>query len=79
MAKQVAEAAAALAAAEWAVVVTGRYDVIVAVTAADNAALGSLVVDEIQQIPGVEEASTMVATETYYGGGIAVRGNEVFP
>ena len=79
MAKQVAQAAAALAAVEWALVVTGRYDVIAAATTENNAALGSLVVDQIQQIPGIKQASTMVVAETYYGGDIAVRGNELFP
>jgi DNA-binding Lrp family transcriptional regulator len=76
-AMQVAEAAAELTAVQWAVVVTGRYDVIVAVKVEDNAALGSLVVDQIQQIAGVKDPSTLVITETYRGS--VARGHEMFP
>ena len=79
MAKQVAEATAELAAVRWTVMVTGRYDVIAAVQVEDNLALGNLVVDEIQKIAGVKDPSTLVITEAYYGGGIALRGNEMFP
>ena len=79
MAKQVAEAAAEIAAVQWAARVTGPYDVIAAVEVEDNLALGNLVINEIQQITGVKDPSTLVITEAYYGGGIAVRGNEMFP
>jgi DNA-binding Lrp family transcriptional regulator len=79
MAKQVAQAAAELDAVQWAVVVTGAYDVVAAVQVEDNLALGNLILDEIQQITGVKGSSTLVITEAYYGGGIAVRGNEMFP
>jgi DNA-binding Lrp family transcriptional regulator len=79
MAKQVAEAAAELAAVQWAAVVTGPYDVIAAIQVEDNLALGNLVVDDIQKITGVKDPSTLVITEAYYGGGIALRGNEMFP
>ena len=78
-AKQVAEAVAALDAVQWAVVVTGAFDVIAAVTVEDNGALGNLVVDQIDQVAGVRDPTTLVVTEVYYGGGIAVRGNEMFP
>jgi DNA-binding Lrp family transcriptional regulator len=77
-AKQVAEAAVELEAVQWAVVVTGPYDVIAAVKVEDNAALGNLIVDQIHQIAGIVDASTLVITETCYGG-FAVRGNEAFP
>jgi DNA-binding Lrp family transcriptional regulator len=77
-AKQVAEKIAALDAVEWTVVVTGQVDVIAAVKVADNAALGTLIVDQLQQIAGVQDPSTLVVTESFYGG-FAVRGNEGFP
>ena len=78
MAKQVAQEAARVEAVQWAVVVTGPYDVIAAVRVEDNAALGSLIVDQIQPIAGVKDPSTMVITETFYGE-FATRGNEGFP
>jgi DNA-binding Lrp family transcriptional regulator len=77
-AKQVAQAAADLDAVPWAVIVTGPYDVIAAVKVEDNAALARLVVDQLQQIVGIVDGSTLVVAETCYGG-FAVRGNEAFP
>jgi DNA-binding Lrp family transcriptional regulator len=76
-AMQVAEAAAELSAVQWAAVVTGRYDVIAAVRVDENATLGSLVVDQIQQITGVKDPSTLVITKTFRGP--VARGNEIFP
>jgi DNA-binding Lrp family transcriptional regulator len=77
-AKEVAEEAAQLSAVQWAIVVTGPYDVVVAAMVEDNLALGTLVVDQIQEIDGVKDAITQVLTETYHGG-YAPRGDEMFP
>ena len=77
-ARQVADETAKLAAVQWAVVVTGPYDVVAAAMVDDNGALGALVVDQIQQIDGVKDAITQVLTETYYGE-YTTRGDEMFP
>jgi DNA-binding Lrp family transcriptional regulator len=76
-AKQVAQAAAGIAGVDWSIVVTGPHDVVVAVKVEDSSALGSLVVDEMQQIPGVKEASTLVATHVFQG--TIPKGHEIFP
>jgi DNA-binding Lrp family transcriptional regulator len=76
-AKQVAQAAAEIAGTDWSIVVTGPHDVVVAVKVDDSSALGSLVVDEIQHIPGVREASTLVVTHVFQG--TIPKGNEMFP
>jgi DNA-binding Lrp family transcriptional regulator len=78
-AKQVAEAAAVFDAVQWTIVVTGDYDVIVAIKVKDNAALGTLVVDDLQQIAGVKDLSTHVVAEKYYGTLVPLKGLEGFP
>jgi DNA-binding Lrp family transcriptional regulator len=77
-AKQVAQEVANLTAVLWAVIVTGPYDIVAAAAVDDNHALGTLVVDQIQQVAGVTQAITQVATESFYGLS-TTRGNEMFP
>ena len=57
-AERVAEEAVKLEGVQWAVVVTGPYDVIVAAKTRDNEALFALVADDIQSIDGVLDTET---------------------
>lgn len=52
----------------WAIVVTGPYDIIAGVRVSDNMALGTLVMEEIQAIPGVRNPLTVVVTRYYEDG-----------
>ena len=70
--RKVAEVAAEVSARDgvhWTVVVTGPYDIIAGVRVRDNEALGNLVMEEIQTIPGVRNPLTVVVTKYYRGGG----------
>jgi DNA-binding Lrp family transcriptional regulator len=60
-AKRVADAALQIPGVCWTLVVTGPYDVVVAIKVVDNWALGDLVVEELQNIQGVRNPSTLVA------------------
>jgi DNA-binding Lrp family transcriptional regulator len=66
-ANDVASAVAEFDGVYWTSVITGPYDVIAAVYVDDNARLGELVIKAIQQVPGVSNPSTQVATAFYIG------------
>ncbi|MBU0494272.1 MAG: Lrp/AsnC ligand binding domain-containing protein [Chloroflexi bacterium] len=63
----------------WANVVTGPYDVLAAVRVKDNAALGKLVVNRIQVIPGIANPLTLIVTEHYKNGEPTRSGDNGYP
>ena len=65
---QVAEAAAKLPGVKMAHPVTGAYDVIAFVEAADMLRLGELISDRLHRLPGVLKTTTNVVVEKEAGG-----------
>jgi DNA-binding Lrp family transcriptional regulator len=61
---RVAEAAYAIDGVIWTMIVTGPYDVVVAIRVDNNSALGDLVVDRLQGITGVRNPTTLVGVKT---------------
>jgi len=51
----------------WAMVVTGPYDVIAAVKVENNQELGSLVIEQIQNIHGIKNPTTLVGVHLKVG------------
>jgi DNA-binding Lrp family transcriptional regulator len=65
MAAEVAEQVSVVDGVCWTLMVTGPYDIIAAVRVKDNFALGELVVNRIQNTPGVRNPTTLVATSRW--------------
>jgi DNA-binding Lrp family transcriptional regulator len=59
----------------WAVVVTGPYDVIAAVKVRGNRELGDLVIEQIQNVEGVKNPSTVVVSSYYKNGEVQPLGH----
>jgi DNA-binding Lrp family transcriptional regulator len=63
----VADAAASIHGVEWAMVVTGPYDVMVAIKAESQEALFQSILDELGQVSGVNETLTMIKVYSVTG------------